>query len=63
VGAGPGAPELLTVKGYLALEADVVFFDDLVSPEILDVLPAVAAFMWVSRIRVPAFPRPISSVN
>jgi uroporphyrin-III C-methyltransferase len=50
VGAGPGDPELLTVKGYLALKAaDVVFFDDLVSPEILDILPEGARCVYVGK--------------
>lgn len=37
VGAGPGNPELLTLRAVRALRsADVILFDDLVAPEILD---------------------------
>jgi uroporphyrin-III C-methyltransferase len=41
VGAGPGDPGLLTVKGKTLLEhADVVIYDALVSPEIIAIIPA-----------------------
>lgn len=37
VGAGPGDPELLTLRAVRALQsADVILFDDLVSKEVLD---------------------------
>ena len=36
VGAGPGDPELITVKGYKALQqADVILYDNLANKELL----------------------------
>lgn len=43
VGAGPGDPELLTVKALRLLHGtDAVLYDELVSPEILKLIPASA---------------------
>ncbi|WP_241671331.1 uroporphyrinogen-III C-methyltransferase [Dankookia rubra] len=43
VGAGPGDPELLTVKAVRALRsADVVLYDKLIDPRVLDLAPARA---------------------
>ena len=40
VGAGPGDPELITLKGIKAIKAaDVVLYDALVSAEILQLIP------------------------
>lgn len=50
VGAGPGDPDLLTIKALRALQdADIVFYDDLISPEILDRARRDAARVSVGR--------------
>jgi uroporphyrinogen III methyltransferase / synthase len=56
VGAGPGDPSLITVKGLKCLErADVVVYDRKVAPRLLDVAPAHA-----ERIEVgAAAPKPL----
>jgi len=50
VGAGPGDPELLTVKAHALLRAaDLVLHDDLVSPAILDVASPQAIVVNVGK--------------
>jgi uroporphyrin-III C-methyltransferase/precorrin-2 dehydrogenase/sirohydrochlorin ferrochelatase len=50
VGAGPGDPELLTLRAVRALQsADVILFDDLVSPEILEFARREAKKMLVGK--------------
>ncbi len=50
VGAGPGDPELITLKGLRLLQgADVVLFDDLVSPTILDMARREAVKIGVGK--------------
>lgn len=50
VGAGPGDPELITLKGIRAIEsADAVLYDALVSKEILDLIPKNVAALCVGK--------------
>jgi uroporphyrin-III C-methyltransferase len=50
VGAGPGDPDLLTVKALrLIRSADAVLHDDLVSPEVLRLIPANARVQNVGK--------------
>ncbi|MDX2246394.1 MAG: uroporphyrinogen-III C-methyltransferase [Bacteroidia bacterium] len=50
VGAGPGDPELITLKGINALRsADVVLYDALVNPQILSHAPETAVIRYVGK--------------
>jgi uroporphyrin-III C-methyltransferase / precorrin-2 dehydrogenase / sirohydrochlorin ferrochelatase len=50
VGAGPGDPELLTLRAVRALQsADAILFDDLVAPDILDFARREAKKMLVGK--------------
>jgi uroporphyrin-III C-methyltransferase/precorrin-2 dehydrogenase/sirohydrochlorin ferrochelatase len=52
VGTGPGDPELLTVKAHrLIREAEVVLYDNLVSEEIMALLPPGAERIYVGKKR------------
>ncbi|MHA1539462.1 MAG: uroporphyrinogen-III C-methyltransferase [Alphaproteobacteria bacterium] len=50
VGAGPGDPDLITVKGVLSLQkAEIVFYDALLSETLLDYVPASATRVFVGK--------------
>lgn len=50
VGAGPGDPDLLTAKAFKTLrKADIVFYDDLVSPRILGVCRKKIQMVYVGK--------------
>ncbi|GGZ29043.1 uroporphyrinogen-III C-methyltransferase [Echinicola pacifica] len=50
VGAGPGDPELITIKGMKALQtADVVLYDALANPALLEYVPESAIRVFVGK--------------
>jgi uroporphyrin-III C-methyltransferase len=51
IGAGPGDPDLLTIKAYrLLIQAEVVLHDELFGNDILDVIPQSARLVNVGKI-------------
>ncbi|MCV2401300.1 uroporphyrinogen-III C-methyltransferase [Marinomonas sp. C2222] len=52
IGAGPGDPELLTLKAHrLLTTAEVVLYDRLVGQEIIDLIPETAEKMYVGKAK------------
>lgn len=50
VGAGPGAFDLITIRGADVLSrADVVIYDNLVSPELMRLAPAKAELIYAGK--------------
>jgi uroporphyrin-III C-methyltransferase len=56
VGAGPGDPELLTLKAYKILQqADVVLYDNLANKEILQYVPDSCEKIYVGKLPYDVF--------
>ncbi len=50
VGAGPGDPDLLTVKAYRCIrEADVILYDALIDERVIDLFPESAKCIYVGK--------------
>ncbi|MCY4614337.1 MAG: uroporphyrinogen-III C-methyltransferase [Nitrospira sp.] len=63
VGAGPGDPGLLTLRGKACLqEADVVLYDHLANPALLDFVPSEAERIYVGRRGCGTY-RPQDEIN
>lgn len=63
VGAGPGAADLITLRGAKALqEAEVVLYDDLANPELLELCGAGAEKIYVGK-RAGAHSLPQGDIN
>lgn len=64
VGAGPGDPDLLTIKGAKALaDANVVLYDALANEEILAYAPKKSIKIFVGKERAVTNIRKIKSTN
>ena len=52
VGAGPGDPDLLTVKAVKAIQnSDVIIYDNLVSKEIRELFPVQSSHLYVGKAK------------
>lgn len=60
VGVGPGAADLLTLRALRAIEAaDVILYDRLVEPEVVDLAPRTARRIYVGKeVGAHAWPQP-----
>jgi uroporphyrin-III C-methyltransferase len=60
VGAGPGAADLLTCRAVARIQAaDVVFFDRLIDPSVLALIPAATPRVFVGKeVGAHAWPQP-----
>ena len=53
VGAGPGDPDLLTIKGMKAIQmSDVILYDRLVNKDILDLAKPGTKFFYCGKDRI-----------
>src|SRR4029450_4326103 len=58
VGAGPGAPELLTLRALKLMQrAEIALYDNLISAAVLDLLPATVERIYVGHARRTPRPR------